>query len=379
MTKLPKLFKKTSAGKIQEWEIFIEGSNYWTVYGQQDGKKITGEPTACVSKNEGRANETSPEQQAEFEANAKWTAQKDKHHYVEDVGAIEEETFFKVMLAKNYTDYKDKIKFPAIYQDKLDGLRFVARASGGHSRNGKPLGGMFLIERALQPFFEAYPDAILDGEAFSDEYRSDFQKIVSLIKRDEDKITPEMQDNIEKYLQYHVYDVPRIDGLTEKDNYKVRIACFWEIIKREFPELLKYLRKVNTTEVNSPEEIQSLFEESIANGFEGGILRFDKPYDNKRSANLLKIKEFKDAEFEIVEILEGRGTKANTAGSMTLRLPDGRTFNSNIKGGYDLYQNIWDNQSKLVGKCATCKFFDYSNEGIPRFPYVINIDRESYE
>jgi hypothetical protein len=99
------------------WEklcLFIDGPNYWTVYGQQGGKKITAEPTLCVSKNEGRANVTTPEEQAEFEANAKWIAQKEKHHYVEDVNTIEDETFFKVMLAKNYTDYKDTVKFPAI-------------------------------------------------------------------------------------------------------------------------------------------------------------------------------------------------------------------------------------------------------------------------
>lgn len=376
---LPKLYKKTSAGKIQEWEIEISGAQYRSITGQSDGKKIVNAWTTCEPKNIGRSNETTAEEQAILEATSKWTAQKDKHHYVEDIASIEEETFYKVMLAKSYTERKSSVVFPALYNDKLDGCRFVARKSGGHSRNGKPLGGMFIIMNALKPFFEKYPDAILDGEAFSTKYKDNFQECLSLITRDEDKTTSEQKQKIEKYLEYHIYDCPRINGLTEKDNYTKRFECFWNIINTEFPELNRYLKRVDYTVVKSHEEVQKCFERSISEGFEGGILRWDVGYENKRTWNLLKIKEFKDEEFEIVEVLEGNGSKAGTAGSMTLKLPNGTTFNSNIKGGFELYDRIWAERTNLIGKMATCKFFDYSNDGIPRFPYVINIDRGSYE
>jgi hypothetical protein len=36
-------------------------------------------------------------------------------------------------------------------------------------------------------------------------------------------------------------------------------------------------------------------------------------------------------------------------------------------------------RKQLIGKQATIKYFNLTPDGIPRFPYVINIDRESYE
>ena len=36
-------------------------------------------------------------------------------------------------------------------------------------------------------------------------------------------------------------------------------------------------------------------------------------------------------------------------------------------------------KNNLIGKTATVKYFNLTPDGIPRFPYVINIDRESYE
>ena len=382
MSKLPKLYKRNSNGsKIQEWSIIVDGDSYYTIHGQQDGKKITGEPTRCISKNTGRANETTPEEQALSQATAKWTAQKEKHHYVENISELDEETYFKVMLAKSYKELKEngKVKFPALYQNKLDGVRFVATSKVCHSRNGKSLGGMFAIIEALQPFFKKYPDAVLDGEAFNVDFNDDFQALISLIKRDESKLTEDKKAEIKKYVQYHVYDCPRINGLTESDNYLKRIKIFWSIIDNEFPELKKYLKSVDCTPVNNDDDVQRCYLKSVSAGFEGGILRYDVGYENTRTWNLLKIKEFMDSEYEIVEVLEGKGNKAGTAGSVTLKLPSGVAFNSNIKGGFAVYDEVWKNRNKLIGRLATCKYFALSNDGIPRFPYIIKFDRSSYE
>jgi hypothetical protein len=41
---------------------------------------------------------------------------------------------------------------------------------------------------------------------------------------------------------------------------------------------------------------------------------------------------------------------------------------------------MWNNKNELIGKSATVKYFNLTpDQGIPRFPYVIKIDRESYE
>jgi hypothetical protein len=48
-----------------------------------------------------------------------------------------------------------------------------------------------------------------------------------------------------------------------------------------------------------------------------------------------------------------------------------------ISGGK--WMKILDNKNNLIGKEATVKYFNLTPNGIPRFPYVININRWEYE
>lgn len=379
--KFPKLYKRTSTGAIQEWEIFVEGDQFWTVSGQQNGKKIVHERTTVVPKNVGRANATTAEEQAILEATAKWTKQTEKH-YSEDIQAIDDTEYFKVMLAKGYDARpKDKILWGNAYiQPKLDGIRLVVDENTALSRNGKAMGGGEVLKEEFKHLglFEAISGLRLDGELYNHDFKDDFNSLVSLIKRDRDKISEDKLHEIKEHLQYHVYDVPNILELSGKHNYIQRIQKFEEILD-DLDHIKNYIKLVPYFKVSSHEEVMEYYERFMGEGYEGAILRFDAPYENKRTWNLLKIKEFMDEEFTIVEVLEGVGKKANTAGSITMRLPDGRTFNSNIKGGYKVYDEIWKNKDKLVGKSATIQFFNYTEYGIPRFPYVIKIAREDFE
>ena len=377
--KMAKLYKRTSTGKIQEWEIEVEGNQYRTISGQQDGKKIINEWTTCEGKNIGRANETTPVEQATSEANAKWKKQTEKH-YSENIDNVDNDQYFKVMLAKSYDKRKDKMKFEgALLSPKLDGIRYVCTATKATSRNGKPLGGADYIQERLTSLFDAYPDLVCDGELYNHDFKDDFGTLVSLIKRDGAKIPEAKKAEIVKYLQYHIYDIPRFNGLTEKDSYIERFEGFWGVIDSDFPELKDIIHKVEYKPVSTHDEIDAGFKECIADGYEGAIVRFDTKYENKRTWNLLKVKTFMDEEFEIVEVLEGRGKKEGTAGSLTMKMKDGTVFNSNIKGGYAFYDQLWKAKDRLVGKTATIQFFEYTEYGIPRFPYAIKFGREDYE
>jgi DNA ligase-1 len=375
---LEKLYKRTSTGSIQEWEMEIADNKYRTITGKQDGKKIVNAWVTCI----GKTNETSPETQAINEATAKWRKQQEKGHYHTNIDNIDDETYFKVMLAKSYDDRKDKLVFDSpqlLVSPKLDGIRFVGRKDIAHSRNGKPLGGATDLKKQLDKLFEEYPDLITDGELYNHKYKDDFNSIVSMIKRDENKITDKKREEISKYLEYHIYDIPRFNGMTEDTPYIERFEGFWTVINDKYPELLSIIKKVPYAPANSHEDITSAFKKYVAEGYEGAIIRFNGKYEGKRTWNLLKVKEFIDEEFEIVEVLEGRGKKENTAGSLTMRMKDGRTFNSNIKGGYKFYDKLWKSKDRLIGKTATIQFFEYTEYGIPRFPYCIKVAREDYE
>ena len=77
MKKLPILYKEARTGKLHSWQIWTKGPDMIEEYGTVDGAKTENHRT-CVGKNIGKSNETTPVEQAKFEAAAKWTKKQDK-------------------------------------------------------------------------------------------------------------------------------------------------------------------------------------------------------------------------------------------------------------------------------------------------------------
>jgi ATP-dependent DNA ligase len=130
---------------------------------------------------------------------------------------------------------------------------------------------------------------------------------------------------------------------------------------------------VQTNRCDSIRDLDFHYEKFISEGFEGQMVRVNMSYENKRSKYLLKRKEFMDKEFKIIDVCEGNGNKSNMAGYMVLQNNDGTRFKSNIKGSHDLMKEYLINKFKIIGKQATCKFFNLTPDNVPRFPYVIQI------
>ena len=122
------------------------------------------------------------------------------------------------------------------------------------------------------------------------------------------------------------------------------------------------------------QELDDLYAAYTEKGFEGQIVRLNTKYENKRSKNLLKRKDFHDREYIILDVIQGEGNKSGMAGAMVFENEKGIKFNSNIKGNREYLKELWNNKEKLVGKQATVKFFNLTpDNNIPRFPYVISI------
>ena len=191
-----------------------------------------------------------------------------------------------------------------------------------------------------------------------------FNKIISLVKKT--KPTQEDLDESAKYIQYHVYDYISYGNLKFSERYdhiqNDLKLCDNNIIV-PVPAKLCHTRK----------ELDEEYGKYLSDGYEGQMIRLDVPYEHKRSKYLLKRKEFIDTEYTIVDVIEGEGQRTGTVGYMILRLPDGRTFKSNVKGPFDYLADILKNKDSLIGKEATCKYFQLTPDGVPRFPYVIAI------
>jgi DNA ligase-1 len=368
--KLETIYKATNSGKTQEWTIEVVGNKYRTISGQTDGKKITNEWTVVYGKNEGRANATTDKEQCMKEANAK-RIKKLESGYFEDMKNIYMEQYFEPMLAAKWEDYKDKIQYPIYSQAKLDGIRCIVTKDGMFSRNGKAIISAPHIFDSVKPLFETNPDLIFDGELYADKFANDFNKIVSLVKKT--KPTADDLKESKELIEYHIYDLPSSDK-----NFIHRIYDL-AILFETRSELHPHCRIVETYKVPSEDVVTELYEKYVEEGYEGQMLRLDSKYENKRSKNLLKHKSFVDEEYTILDICEGEGNRTGTAGYMVFETAEGKPFKSNVKGTWDETAEMLKNKKQLIGKQATIKYFNLTPDGIPRFPFVINIDRSSYE
>ena len=83
---LPKLFKTAKNGKVQVWEIWTEGNLIQICHGFANSSNLQYETIEIKEgTNIGKVNERTLDEQADFEAEARWKAQIDYKGYVTDL------------------------------------------------------------------------------------------------------------------------------------------------------------------------------------------------------------------------------------------------------------------------------------------------------
>ena len=358
--KLNKLYQRSANQKINTFQVETQGNLYRTITGFEDGVKTKSAWTECFSKNVGKTNETSDVEQARKEAEA-LHRKKLELGFFEDINDIDSSTLFKPMLAVDYNDYKDKVEYPVYVQPKLDGIRCIVRKDGMWSRNGKSIISAPHIFESIKHLFDEDPNLIIDGELYIHSNQNDFNTICSLVK----KTKPTEEDLVEsaRLIEYWVYDVPSHDS--SFDHRKVSIYKFHGIDK---------VKIVSTSRVNDEEQLKEQYGMFMSQGYEGLMIRIIKgKYENKRSKNLLKYKEFHDSEYTILEVHEGKGRLQGKVGQMLFKNEDGKEFHSTVNGTEEYLTELWEQKEQLVGQQATIKYFELTVDNVPRFPKVISI------
>jgi len=370
---LPKLYKRTVTGATQEWQIFFADGEYYTVSGQTDGKKIINAPTACKGKNLGKKNETTNEQQAELEAKAKWQKKVDEG-YTADVDAAifgAAPLRYNPMLAKDYEDYADKLTFPVYSQPKLDGLRCIITRQGAFSRQWKPFVTLDYVQKTLESVFVANPGLIaFDGEMYSHKLKDRFEEIVSIVKQP--KASAEDLEKCKNNIQYHVYDAV----FEEAHSFSARINAVTYLL-RELDS--PYIKLVETDRIRNQDDLDAMYQQYMQEGYEGQMIRTPMSlYQHNRTKDLLKRKDFHDAEYEIVGYKEGKGSREGCI-IFRLGMADGKEFDSVPVGGVEYQQRLWNRREDLLGLRATVKYQNLSNDGIPRFNNTVKIRNHKLE
>lgn len=370
MTELATLYKK-SGKKVQQWRVTVvlpliaDGTaTVRKIHGQVDGKLQTIDRVVKKGKNEGRANATTPYEQALLEAESAWKKQKDKGYTTDPSG---ESGIILPMKAQSFKKAGHRMPYPAWCQPKFNGVRclaFCLEAENGEaymdyrSRGGKSYNGSLAH---LSPYLLSVlrPGDILDGEIYA--HGVPLQKVASRVKK-------YYRGESEK-LQYWIYDTVKRGAM-----YGQRRA--WVDGVRRMLNCPELFPEVETVMVGKSSDVDKLHDIWVELGFEGAIVRNSAGHYgiNKRTADLQKVKNFIDHEFEIIGgrpaegtqdgcvIFRVRGEAIDKNGDKTGKVVE---FDVVPKGTLDLRRAWMNDIDKLIGEKLTVRYFELSEDGCP--------------
>ena len=344
------IYKLDSKSKMRFLTIENKNNQVIQVSGLVDSDNPVIHVSECIAKNTGKTNATTAEEQALSEAKAKLKKKLEEGYYSTPEEA-QGGTLILPQLAKDFKKEESKVRYPCFIQPKLDGLRILKKGNDLISRKNKKIDTLEHIANQL----DLYNDVIFDGEGWASGFT--FQENMTFVKKYREGLTEQMK--------YHVYDI-----VDTELNFSERYEKLKNIIETEQPENIVL---VPTFQINSNQELLTYHAKFVSEGYEGTMVRIDNGgYDiNKRSSNLLKFKDFQDLACEIVDVKPSE--KRPDQGSFICKLEDGTTFGCGMRFTHDERKNILLHPEEYIGKVAEVRFFEYSDEGVPRFPVACGI------
>jgi len=340
------IYKKDSSGNIRYLFITTEGN----IVVQESGIFGNNSPvfnrSACEAKNVGKANATTPEEQAVSEAHSKINEKMRLGYFnsIEEAQQKGGKDFLLPMLAKDFKKESKKVTYPCYVQPKLDGMRSLATEEDGFmSRTGKAIDTLGHI------VLSGLEGAILDGELYA--HGISFQKNMKLIKK-------YRKDETEQ-VKYHVYDIVMNAPFIER--YETLCDLFLNNPNIEV---------VPTYLVQNEKQMKDFHTVFITQGYEGTIVRHsNEGYQvNKRSSQLLKYKDFLDEVYKVIDIVPSESRPEQ--GVVVCSSPKGN-FNCGMKFSHFERKVILEMKHEFIGQLAEVRFFEYTDGGLPRFPVCV--------
>jgi len=442
--KFPLMFTTLSTGKERVWACWVIKDTLYRTDGLVTGKLK--EPTTHVYKGN---TIRSPEEQALAEAEKKWIQQIGKGYAPKDKAGLKVYNFVNEqkaqnggmlrgvkmwgetaitvgttsgkkdlsiqhfpMLAKKYKDYNKNgeyalsnqgkaIKFPAIADAKVDGLRCLPRLNKGsivlESRNGKDYVYLNHIRDAVKDLLVSAgeKDLVLDGEMYVHKLYKTAAGVYSKCKTtgavelkgverfqflsETCKITRKEPHAFEDLVEFWVFDIWDNSGASCEERW------------RHLQQLLKSLPKgspiklVPRRKVKNHKEIEEFMKELVGETndrqgyeFEGLMVRqADAEYvcrNNYHCNDLLKYKRFEDEEWKVVGAEECSGTHQGAVKWLCEKTINGKVRQviakqmGTVSDSVELYKRYVKNPKKFLGKMINIRFNDRTKDGVPRFP-----------
>lgn len=346
-----KLYRKNVTG-IGTWRIWHDGSTIHIAHATAiDGAEVFHTDEVFTNQS-GR----SIDEQIQLEIDSRVSKALDKGYKrtLEEAkkGQTNQLGLVRPMLAKKFEDFKSLDYSNYLAQPKLDGHRcLVTKTLDGdmiaYSRQGKQITTIDKILLELEPLLPR--EMTIDGELYC--HGQSLQTLSSWIKR--------KQENTDKLI-YNIYDeVSKEDYLKRFDNLMYHFNI----------ETKKRFCIVPSFKVENLEAVRTKFQIFRREGYEGLILRdMLSPYeDGKRSKGLIKVKQFLDEEFLVVDIAASRDGWA----VLTCVTSEGKTFSCSAPGNMLEKREVLENRDKYLGRLVTVEFANWTKDKVPFHPNAL--------
>jgi len=414
------LYARDSKGKIRSWEIKVipinDNANTEATIVQQSGlllgKKTSKSTKVTKGKNIGKANETTPFNQAVSNAQSKHNSKvldgykdldaidrviggqdlKAKCSILDNIAInaildtvmpkdnTDKDGFSRPMKAQQYWNHlKDgtvpRIKFPCLGQPKINGFRCVAFLNKEtnrvifKSKKGLTYAILEHIEAELLPIFTAWErlkkdfgleiDLVLDGEMYIP--GEILSNIASAVKK---------RSLMTSTLEYHVFDLSIADiAQLTRSNYLKQLM---------FKGSTSFVKHVDYVLIETSREAERLTDKWISEGYEGGIFRApEATYKfGQRPMTMTKLKRKESEEFEILDVIDTE--KAPGLGMFVCQndLND-KTFEVVPQGTHETRKKYLDDKVDLIGKPLTVEFYERTKDDLPF--HAVGIAVRDYE
>ena len=343
------LYKPTKQGKTQQWTIEVSGDTFTCTYGQLGGK-LQSQPTKCTPRNVGRSNETTPEQQAQLEADA-LIAKKIKSGYSYDQSAPV--TVQLPMKVKSYQNQLHNIKFPCVSTPKLNGVNAIIKRVDGkltiYSRGGEVYPPIPHIESEVNQAMDLTYSNELNGELYI--HGEHLQDIQSAVKKPKE---------LSKQLEFAVFDIADSELI-----YRIRREIL--LNAEDFMKNQSNVTFLTGVICKSHDDIEDHYNQCMALNLEGTVIKnLDGFYKhNVRSSDQFKYKKVLSKEFLITSFELDK----NNLPVFILQCDSG-TFKAKPKGTKDYWSSV--TPADFVNQWATIEFETYSKAGIPLKPIFVS-------
>jgi DNA ligase 1 len=229
--------------------------------------------------------------------------------------------------------------------EKLDGVRAYWDGRQFISR----LGNLF---HAPDWFLDGLPQVPLDGELWIG--RKAFQRTVGIVRRQD-------KTDLWKEVRFLVFDAP---GL--KDPFERRLEFLADTFGRKAP---RHAAHHPHEPCRGLDHLRTELARVEALGGEGLMLRQPgSTYTAGRSATLVKVKTFRDADATVIGHQPGSGKHKGRLGALLVRLADGTEFA--VGTGFSDKERA---APPAVGSVITFRYQELSDAGVPRFPSYVGV------